>query len=179
MPGINPPKYSKSEVSQRFNLKELLGYEPTEQQKKLFYEMVVDKMVQRTAGGKDINGSRFTPYSEKYAEKKGVSITSVDLILNGDMLSSFEESQVQKNVVKVKMAEGTETLKSYNHNVGDTLPKRTFFGVRSEEDIASIIRKVHRAKDQTREENRMTLADIRDAIQSTISIETEDLDGEG
>jgi len=175
MVAISKPKYSKDEVYQRFNLKEILGYSPSEEQKKLFYELVVDKIVQRTASGKDINGSKFTRYSEAYAKKKGVARGAVDLILEGDMLSSFEESQEQKNVVKIKMAEGDETLKAYNHNVGDTLPKRTFFGLNESENIRSIIREVDSFKEAPAKEKRTTLADLRDAINTTIFTETEGL----
>lgn len=176
MVAVNRPKYSKSEVSQRFNLKELLGYEPTEVQKKLFYELAVDAMAQRTLNGDDINGSSFTPYSEDYAKKKGVSKESVDLVLSGEMLSSFEDAQTQKNIVKIKIAEGENTLKAYNHNVGDTLPKRQFFGLN---DVDSIVKKVKSVKDAPRPEKkeRVDLASIRDAIKG-ITISTEGFNGE-
>lgn len=181
MPAINPPKYSKKEVSQRFNLKELLGYEPSEEQKRLFYELAVDRMVERTLRGKDINNEDFTPYSPEYADRKGVSVNSVDMTLTGEMLSSFEESQKQKNVVKIKLAEGDETLKGFNHNVGDTLPKRQFFGLLDERSINSIKKEVDRAKRQERQEEerqeRTTLLDIREALRS-ISITAEGFNGE-
>jgi hypothetical protein len=173
MAAINEPKYSKREVSQKFNLKELLGYEPTEEQKKLFYELAVDKMVNRTADGKDINGQKFTRYSEKYAKKKGVSRDSVDLILSGDMLSSFEDSRERKNIIKIKVEEGKETLKSYNHNVGDTLPERTYFGFNNDKDLKSVVSTVDSIKDmepQTKREasaeKKETMLDLRDAINS-------------
>ena len=176
MAAVNPPKYTKREVSQRFNLKELLGHEPSEDQKKLFYELAVDSMAQRTLNGDDINGSTFTPYSEDYAKKKGVSRNSVDLVLTGEMLSSFEESQVQKNVVKIKIAEGDNTLKAYNHNVGDTLPKRQFFGLN---DVDSIIKKVKSLKNDTKAERKekIDLASIRSAL-NDITISTEGFNGE-
>lgn len=176
MAAINPPKYSKKEVSQRFNLKELLGYEPSEDQKKLFYELAVDAMAQRTLNGDDINGENFAPYSPNYAKKKGVSVNSVDLVLTGEMLSSFEESQVQKNVVKIKIAEGDNTLKAYNHNVGDTLPQRQFFGLK---DVDPIIKKVDSIKNDTRKERKekIDLAAIRSAL-NEIRIETEGFNGE-
>ena len=178
MAAINPPKYSKKEVSQRFNLKELLGYEPNEDQKKLFYELAVDSMAQRTLNGNDINGDSFEPYSEAYAKKKGVSINSVDMVLTGDMLSSFEDSQskFQKNIVKVKIEDGDNTLKAYNHNVGDTLPARQFFGLK---EVGSIVDKVDSLKNTTRKERKqkIDLASIRSAL-NNIRIETEGFDGE-
>lgn len=169
---ITEPRYSKREVSQKFNLKELLGYSPTDEQKRLFYELAVTKMVNRTADGKDIDGNEFEPYSEAYAEKKGVSRNSVDLILEGDMLSSFEQSLERRNIIKIKVEQGLQTLKSYNHNVGDTLPRRTYFGFNDESDIEDIVRQVDRAKGQKRDDSepqgqaRTNMADLRDAINS-------------
>ena len=176
MAAINPPKYSKKEVSQRFNLKELLGYEPNEDQKKLFYELAVDSMAQRTLNGSDIDGRSFKPYSPEYAKSKGVSVNSVDMVLTGEMLSSFEESQSQKNIVKVKIQEGENTLKAYNHNVGDTLPKRQFFGLK---DVGQIVKKVDSLKEDTKKERKqkIDLAAIRSAL-NDIRIETEGFNGE-
>jgi hypothetical protein len=176
MAAINPPKYSKKEVSQRFNLKELLGYEPSEDQKKLFYELAVDAMAQRTLNGSDIDGKSFKPYSPEYAKSKGVSVNSVDLVLTGEMLSSFEESQSQKNIVKVKIQEGENTLKAYNHNVGDTLPKRQFFGLK---DVGQIVKKVDSLKEDTKQERKqkIDLAALRSAL-NDIRIETEGFNGE-
>lgn len=168
----NDPKYSKSEVSQRFNLKELLGYEPSERQKKLFYDLAINKMVQRTANGNDIDGGEFQPYSPQYAKKKGVSVNAVDLILTGGMLESFEDSQTrQKNILKIKVASGEQTLKSYNHNVGDTLPKRTYFGFNDPSDLEDIVSRVNqeRGQESTRkaqesQQRPMTMADLREAV---------------
>jgi hypothetical protein len=178
MAAINRPKHSKQEVSQRFNLKELLGYEPTERQKKMFYELAVNKMVQRTADGDDIDGIPFTPYSEKYAKRKGVTIEAVDLILTGKMLSSFEDSQAQKNVVKVKISEGKETLKAYNHCYGDTLPQRNFFGIVNEDDVNSIVKEVDSVKDEpAAKKGRINLSDLRDAVR-VISADFGDFNGQ-
>lgn len=181
MAAINEPKYSKSEVSQKFNLKELLGYSPSEDQKRLFYELAVDKMVDRTLSGKDINNKNFTPYSKAYAQKKGVSRNSVDLVLSGDMLQSFEESQgAQRNIIKIKVAEGENTRKSFNHNVGDTLPQRNYFGFKDEGQLRSVVSQVNRLREKSSEERKSTidLAALRSAI-NQVTIEAEGFDGEG
>jgi hypothetical protein len=182
MEGLNRPKYTKSEVSQKFNLKKLLGYSPTEQQKEAFLELVLDTIVDRTTSGSDINGNQFTQYSEQYAERKGVSLNAVDLVLEGDMLNSIEK-EAQKNVVKIKMKPGVETLKAYNHNIGDTLPIRTFFGVTREDEISQIIGLIdnlgpesrQREEDQAEEAApaRQTMADLRRAIEEEIGIDFE------
>jgi len=171
------PKYSKREVSQKFNLKTLLGYEPSEKQKKLFYDLAVAKMANRTMDGNDINGRKFKQYSESYADAKGVSRDSVDLVLKGDMLSSFELSLERKNLVKIKIEEGKETLKAFNSNVGDTLPKRTFFGFKSKKDLDDVISEVDSFKERRVEEEKIDLATLREALK-LITVKAEGFDGE-
>lgn len=156
---------------------------PSEDQKKLFYELAVDNIVKRTTSGKDIDGSKFTKYSKEYAKKKGVPRSSVDLVLEGDMLRSFEDSDSTGNIVKISMEEGDQTLKAYNHNVGDTLPARTFFGIKKESEMNRIVRQVKAAaitSDETEESGpsqrtAMTIAELRRAISATITTETEGL----
>ena len=175
---IHKKSQSQKKVSQRYNLKELLGYKPSREQKELFYNLAVDKIVNRTANGKDINNSNFTPYSESYADKKGVSRNAVDLILTGDMLSSFEENQAQPNMVEIKIEGGVDAKKAYNHDVGDTLPKREFFGFNRESDLIEIVQSVDSIREvpdaPTGENIRsrtLDLVALRSAIQDTITIE--------
>ena len=182
MDGVFDPKYSKKEVSQKFNLKKLLGYEPSDYQKELFFELVAERIVERTAGGDDIDGDKFEPYTKDYADKKGVARSSVDLILNGDMLQSFEPD-ITKNMVKIKISEGVETLKAYNHCVGDTMPvARTFFGIKNEDELRRILGKVNKEKPgkekQTDMEQAINLAELRKAIRETIDLEIEGFDGD-
>lgn len=175
------PKIKKTEVSQTFNLKELLGYSPTEEQKNLFWELAVDKMVDRTLGGKDRDGRDFAQYSKEYAEKKGVPRTSVDMTLEGDMLQSFEDSQLrQRNMVKIKVGEGVETLKAFNHNDGDTLPKRAFFGFSNPDDLKDVISEVNSLRPQQQEDQQeapsgFDVAELRD-LMGAISIDFEGFD---
>jgi len=72
----------------------------------------------------------------------------------------MKAEDVRKNLVKIKIGEGVDTLKAYNHNVGDTLPKRTFFGVKEEaaKKIAQEIRG---------NERRTTVSDALGAIAAT------------
>ena len=179
---IEKPKYSKKEVSQKFNLKKILGYEPSERQKEAFFKLAVDKMVQRTADGKDINGSKFTQYSKAYAQEKGVSRGSVDLILEGDMLDSNVKESKQKNMLKIKVKEGVETLKSFNHNTGDTLPKRTYFGFKDESDLKNVISNVDSMRDKKEERESLlsravSLSALRRAVNEDITLDFEGFDG--
>lgn len=172
---ITKPKYSKGEVSQKFNLKELLGYTPSDKQKEMFFNLTVDKIVQRTADGKDIDGKKFTKYSKDYAAKKGVPRTAVDLIDEGKMLGANQSTGKQKNIVKIQVRPGKETLKSFNHNVGDTLPTRNYFGIKSEKDLIGIIDQVDSIGEEKEDTSRgvgiTDLAALRVAVGRDIDIE--------
>ena len=128
-------KISKDEISQEINLKRLIGQEPTDQQKRLFADLAIELINQRTLSGKSVSGSNFKKYSKAYAELKGVTRDNVDLFLSGGMLNSIKRDQSSEDASRVKLTieKGIETLKAYNHQVGDTLPKRPFFGITSSE----------------------------------------------
>lgn len=174
--GIFKPKYTKSEVSQRFNLKQLLGYEPSNIQREFFHDLVNERIEDRTKDGRDINNKKFRPYSSEYAEFKGVSRGDVDLTLNDNMLQSFDDSNSaeQANIVKVQMKPGTQTLKAFNHNTGDTLPQRTFFGVNNKRELEPLLREVDELRPV--QDGSITLANLLTALES-LSIRRED-DGE-
>lgn len=128
------PKYKISEVSQTYNLKDLLGREPSDSEKKEFVDRAVQVIVERTQSGKDINGKKFTKYSKEYAKTKGVGRGDVDLTLTQDMLEAMRDKNIKKNLVKIQLGDSdVDTKKSFNHNVGDTLPKRTHFGLLEKE----------------------------------------------
>ena len=122
------PRLSLTEVSQTINLSEILGREPTERESQAFIEEAINLIIERTQSGVDRNGKAFTKYSEEYADLKGVSRGDVDMTFKGDMLSAIDGMSDNGEIV-LFINDENETLKAYNHNVGDTLPKRTFFGL--------------------------------------------------
>lgn len=141
----------------------MLGKTPTELQRKQFKELIVERIVSRTLNGEDINGETFTKYSEAYAKKKGVDPESVDLFLEGDMLPSIDEIEGrQPNMVKIAVIGKNENLKAYNHNIGDTLPQRTFFGV-NDDELESIVGAI-KSSVNTRN-RRQSIGDIIDQIE--------------
>jgi len=150
------PKYKLSEVSQTFNLKELLGREPTDKEKKEFVDRALQVMVERTQSGKDIDKRKFTKYSKAYAKAKGVGRGDVNMTLTQHMLESIDGKNIKKNLVKIIVGEGVDTKKAFNHNTGDTLPERIFFGLH-EEDATEI------AKSITPEEKK-TLGELLDEV---------------
>lgn len=168
MPAIFPKQVKRREIYQRFNLKELLGYEPSDAQKETFADLAIEKMIVRTASGNDVDGRNFASYSRKYAEKKGVGVSDVDLILTGDMLDSISDER-QRNIVKIKVGEGFSTDKAHGHITGRATGKvRDFFGFNSEDDLADVISEVDslRQEEVTIEDDTIDLAALRRAILS-------------
>ena len=148
---------SLSEMSQEIDLETYLGYKPQARDARLFAELAIETIKNRTLDGQTINGGKFKKYSKKYADFKGVTQNSVDLFLEGDMLNSLDY-EVVDNKPKIYLND-EEVPKGYNHNVGDTLPKRPWFGLTDSEaqNIAESIK-------ETPTEKKTTLADLRNAL---------------
>ena len=53
-------------------------------------EMIINVIINRSVAGIDKNNKKFPKYSKEYAEKKGVGVNDVDLILSGEMLESIQ-----------------------------------------------------------------------------------------
>lgn len=161
---------SLNEISQEIELDKYLGKKPTEAQKTLFAALAKDVIENRTLDGEDINGKKFKKYSKKYAELKGVTRDSVDLFLKGDMLDNIgrRKSKERANTLFMQMKKGVETKKSFNHDTGDTLPKREFFGI-TDVEAKEIAREVNNAVPSDTKKT-ITLAGIRDAL-SLLGIE--------
>jgi hypothetical protein len=138
-------KVSLSEISQEINLREYLGEKPTAEQKRAFAEIAKEVIENRTLDGRDINGKAFKKYSKEYAELKDVSRDSVDLFVKGDMLDSIgrRKSKEKVNSIFLQIKKGIETKKSFNHDTGDTLPKREFFGI-TDAEAKKITREVEK-----------------------------------
>lgn len=177
---------SQGEIKQEFDLEELLGYEPSKKQKEMFGQILVNKMVSRTASGDDVNNENFLPYEEKYAEKKGVTINAVDLILEGEMLKDvFHHSDHRSNIVTLEIDESS-LGKAYGHISGmeghPTIKngkKRDFFGFVNKAEILDAVLAVQDLKDDKAirkakfDEKRegMGASEIRKAIFEEIKIE--------
>lgn len=172
-------KITKNEIKQKFNLKKLLGYTPNEQQKEMFYDLAVNKMVQRTASGKDIKNENFKPYTKDYASKKGVSRNSVDLILTGDMLNGFENEKTDKNSVEISIKQ-SETGKahgnitgSYGKSSGSKAKARDFFGFRQESDLMDIITQIDSMREAESTPSTTSAVDLVALRQAVREVEVE------
>ena len=152
---------SQDEMSQEINLKRYLGRAPTQDEKMLFAELAIEQINQRTLDGKTIHNGKFKKYSAEYADKKGVSRDSVDLFLEGNMLDSVTADFDSGNKVKFFINDDLDTKKGYNHHIGDTLPKRPWFGITTDEArrIAEQIKQPAQQQEQT-----FTLTDLQAAL---------------
>lgn len=128
-------------MSQKLNLERFLGKRATDEQKLLFAELAIERINERTLDGETIHGTDFKRYSPEYAALKGVTRDSVDLFLNGSMLDNVAP-EISGNTLDIRITDSLDTKKGYNHQVGDTLPKRPWFGITGEEarDIAAKVK---------------------------------------
>lgn len=138
---------SESEVSQELNVSDILGVDVSNEPRIIqeFGQAVIDRIVERTEAGKDVRGRNFKPYSKSYInsedfEEFDKSPSDINMTMTGDMIDSIDFTQ-RGSTVKVQVGEGdVQTAKAYNHNFGDTLPKRQFFGV-NKKDLNEIKKK--------------------------------------
>lgn len=152
---------SVDEMSQEVDLKRYLGRAPTTEEKMLFAELAIEQINQRTLDGKTIHGGKFKKYSKTYADLKGVSRDSVDLFLEGNMLDSVVTDFDDSNRVKIFINDDLNTAKGFNHHIGDTLPKRPWFGLTTDE-VRSLSEQVKQPTQQ--QEQGFTLADLQAAL---------------
>jgi hypothetical protein len=109
----------------------VLGRSPSEVELRAFRDEAVNLIIERTQAGFDINGRPFKQYSEDYAEFKGVSRGDVDLTLTSAMLAATN-GEIGDSRVRL-FVEPDQVLKAFNHCTGDTIPRREYFGLTTEE----------------------------------------------
>jgi hypothetical protein len=125
----------KSEVSQTIDLEEVYGVDFSSHPGLLerFAVAAIDYMLVRTESGRDLHNNRFAPYSKSYKESLAFQAfgksNQVDMKLTANMLGQMGLLEVKGSKFKLGWDDPTENAKAYNHNIGDTLPKREFFGL--------------------------------------------------
>lgn len=87
---------------------------------------VKDRVLKRTATGKDYRNRKFPPYSPAYAARKGSS--KVNLRLSGEMLNSIRVKVIhpQKGEVRVRSKELIANI--HNQGIGKQ-PQREFMDI--------------------------------------------------
>lgn len=125
-------------------------------------------------------GSTFAPYSEKYAKKKGVEVTDVDLTLFEDMLNSVSVTDIGHKTVTIGFDSTKELPKAFNHHTGDTVPARPFFGIEvgELEIIKASIQTRLKVDEETREVTRRQDAALKRAEDAAIKELVEQIAGE-
>ena len=99
---------------------------------------VIDYIVQRTENGLDVRGNSFKNYSESYKNSEnfeafGKSTGDVNLVQEGNMINSIQVIEAYDNYFKIGYTDELNILKAFNHNTGDTVPRREFFGINKKE----------------------------------------------
>ena len=159
-------KLSQSEIYQEIDLGDLLGRTPTRDEAQAFAQEAIERIIERSQSGVDVNGRQFKEYTKEYAEEKGVSRGDVDMTLFGDMLLSID-SRISGDRVRIEIPSG-EAPKAYGHISGfkghPTIPqgkyKRDFFGLTKDEaeQIAESVR------DESFQEDTFNISDILSRI---------------
>ena len=141
-------KISESEINQKIDLSEFYNREPDPRELFDFSEAAIELIIGRSQKGIDINGDEFPDYSPQYADKKGVSVSEVDLTLFGEMLLGIqgdsEGSSVVLSMEKSQAGKAHGNIKgSYGQPTGDKNKARDFFGL-SEKEARKIANEVKR-----------------------------------
>lgn len=138
---MSKPIFKKDKVYQKFNLKEIFGVEfgDKPELKEAIAQAIIEKIKTRTEDGLAIGGKRElkSPYSNEYAKSlafkaAGKSKRKVNMSLSGDMLGLLDMINDTKNTIEIGW-DDDQAPKAYNHNTGDTVPKRPFFGLNETE----------------------------------------------
>lgn len=142
-------KIDQDEVSVELDLESIFGDSvKSSTTRRLIGEALIEKIISRAESGKGVNTSSGrevklkSPYSKEYADSLefkayGKKKDDVNMKLTGSMLASIDV--INDNSKKIKIGIGNEDApKAYNHQTGDTVPKRPFFGV-TKGDIKEIL----------------------------------------
>jgi hypothetical protein len=164
-------KLSESEVSQTIDLKEVFGVSLTgnEALKQTIGQAIIDRIIERTESGKSVYGGNLrSPYSKAYEESDdfkafGKKPDRVNMKLTGQMLGTLDIVETSGSRVKIGWDDATENAKAFNHQTGDTVYKRPFFGI-TKKELGEIKREF---ADQVKEEAGKMQSDI-DAIRAAI-----------
>lgn len=132
---------SEEEVSQTIDLKKITGVDISNDEKLVLKigQKIIDYMEERVADGMGFNRSKLkSPYSSSYADSlvfkaAGKSKNQVNMRLSGDMMASIDILETDGAKIKIGIDDDSQAPKAYNHQTGDTLPKREFFGVSNSE----------------------------------------------
>jgi hypothetical protein len=138
------PIFKKNRVEQTIDLEETFGvsFKGMRSLREALGEAILDTIRKRSEAGKGLrfSGERATPvtlkkpYSKAYKDSLdfkafGKSPAKINMTLTGDMLGLMDIKKQTGESITIGWDEKDENAKAYNHSVGDTVPRRPFFGV--------------------------------------------------
>lgn len=140
-------------------------------------QAIIDEVVDRTLSGKGVDGESFDRYSKEYKESDEfvafAKSSKPNMQLTGSMLGQMDVIETTSDSIKIGWSDDEQNAKAYNHNVGDTVPERPFFGVTSGEidKIKSKFRKeINDAKDLQTASTARTVGDLLTTVSGASSL---------
>lgn len=145
--------------------------------RELIGQKIVDRVLERTAQGLDINSNKFKNYSDSYAKSlefkiAGKSKNDPNLRLSGDMLDSLSVLEHGPGYILVGYQEGTaENDKAFWSEASDKTVNRNFLGVNANE-LELIIAEVQSSQPRTLSglaKQELVVSGVKDATKSAIN----------
>lgn len=128
-----------------------------ENREKLF-ELIKEWIQDRSFRGLDRNNRSFKRYTEEYAEKKGVGVGDVNLVLTGEMLDELKLLNSGTGWMRIGYEAGTDIAKKAEGNIigsygrdPDPSKARNFLGV-STRDLKMLVSSIEVSDEEIREE---------------------------
>ena len=136
-------RFSENSVGLEIDLQKMFGKKITDPAlRRSVAESLIEKILSRTESGKGVqaNGEVVklkSPYSKMYADSIefkafGKEKSKVNMKLTGSMLASVDLINDNKETIEIGI-DNEEAPKAYNHLVGDTVPKRPWLGLTSDD----------------------------------------------
>jgi hypothetical protein len=131
---------ANKKAAMKVNLRELLGTSvPNDPRlREAIGQAIIDKIVERTSGGRSYTGSKFAGYSKEYIDSLGFkaygkSENQVNLKQSGDMLGLMDVIDQSRDTITIGWNDETEAAKAHGHVTGNIGVKRDFLGLNQKE----------------------------------------------
>ncbi len=135
-------------IRQRIDLSEFFDETLSADIKEEIGQAFIDRIVERSEKGRDVNGSPLRAYSKEYKESEdfqrfGKSASKRNMTLTGDMLESID-IDINGNSLDVEITDSFQAAKAHGNITGkngEWKVKRDFFGVTNAE-VRKIAREI-------------------------------------
>tara|TARA_R110001632_G_scaffold52197_4_gene129714 strand:+ start:2211 stop:2795 length:585 start_codon:yes stop_codon:yes gene_type:complete len=130
---------SKTEVSQKIDLSQYFDGPISDDVKLQIGQAFVDRIVERSEDGKDVNGKNLPSYSKSYRDSEdfsrfGKSASDIDMTLRGNMLEGIDfETSGDDITIAVDDADTKKAHGNITGQEGKWKSKREFFGITESE----------------------------------------------